>query len=85
MERAAYPVGMWTLILPRESWQRIIDTLRAKGLPYMNHHADVLEQHLDQAPADQPTVRMSMSDELYLRSVHWAAWSLGMRLPVVRG
>lgn len=37
---------MWALTLPRETWQAFIDSLRAKGLPYMLHHADVLEQRV---------------------------------------
>jgi hypothetical protein len=75
---------MWTLTLPRETWPRIIDALRAKGLPYVVAHADVLQQRVDQAPADRDRVRLSLRDDLYWRSVYWAAWSLGMKLPVVR-
>jgi hypothetical protein len=81
----AYSVGMWTLTLPRETWQRIIEALRERTIPYMLEHADILEQRLIQAPADQPTVRMSMSDDLFSRRVWWAAWRLGIRLPVTRG
>jgi hypothetical protein len=76
---------MWRLTLQRETWQAIIDTLRAKGLPYMVQHANILEQRADQAPADTPMVRLSMSDDLFSRSVWWAAWRLGIRLPVKRG
>jgi hypothetical protein len=54
-------------------------------LPYTVAHADVLQQRIDQAPADRDLVRLSLSDDLYWRSVYWAAWSLGMRLPVKPG
>jgi hypothetical protein len=85
MERAAYSGAHVDAHATEGAWQVIIDALRAKGLPYMLHHADVLEQQLDQAPADQPTVRLSLSDDLFYRSVWWASWRLGITLPAKRG
>jgi hypothetical protein len=86
MGRAGALLGrMWTLALPFETWHAIIDTLRERTIPYMLEHADILEQRVDQVSADRDLVRLSLGDELYLRSVYWAGWSLGMRLPVRRG
>jgi hypothetical protein len=68
---------MWTLDLPWETWRAIIAALARKGLPYILEHADWLESRLEQhGPAD-PTVRLSLTDDVYLGSVNWPGWNLG--------
>lgn len=75
---------MWILELPFETWRAIIDAWRAQGLPYMLEHDDILEQKLDLTPADQALVRMSLTDDVFLRSVSWACWQLGLLMPTER-
>jgi hypothetical protein len=67
--------------LPFETWRAVIDALRAKGLPYMLEHADHLERLLDQHPPDA-IVRLSLTDDVYLRSYNWARLQLGILLPL---
>jgi hypothetical protein len=38
----------------------------------MQEHADRLEQQLEQHPPDQPLVRLSLTDDAFLRSFNWA-------------
>ena len=68
--------------LPFETWRAVIDALRAKGLPYMLEHADQLERKLDEHPPDA-VVRLSLTDDVYLRSYNWArvSWGSRCRLP----
>jgi hypothetical protein len=66
--------------LPFETWRAIIDALGAKGLPSMLEHADHLERLLDQHPPDA-VVRLSLTDDVYLRSYNWARVQLGIPLP----
>jgi hypothetical protein len=73
--------AMRVIELPWEDWRDIIDALRAKGLPYMRDHADVLERQLDQHAPDQSTVRLNLTDDVYLRSFNWARLQLGIPLP----
>ena len=47
----------------------------------MREHADHLERLLDQHPPDA-TVRLSLNDDVYLRSYNWARVQLGIPLPV---
>jgi hypothetical protein len=72
---------MRVIELPWEDWRGIIDALRAKGLPYMRDHADYLERQLDQHAPDEPTVRLILTDDVYLRSFNWARLQLGIPLP----
>jgi len=72
---------MHAITLVWEDWRAVIDALRVKGLAYMLQHADHLERTLDATPTDHPTVRMSLSDDLYLRSFTWARLRLGIPLP----
>ena len=75
---------MRTIELPWETWRAIIAALRARGLPYMVEHAASLEQQLEQHPPDQPTVRLSLTDDVYLRSFNWARLELSILLPAER-
>ena len=73
---------MRTVESPWESWRAVVAVLREKGPPSMLEHADRLEQMLEQHPPDQYVVSLSMNDNLFLRSVNWARWQLGIPLPV---
>ena len=55
--------------------------LREQGLPLMLEHVDHLERLLDQHPPDA-TVRLSLTDDVFLRSSTWARVQLGIPLPV---
>jgi hypothetical protein len=65
--------------LPFETWRAVIDALRTKGLPYMLEHADHIERLLHQHPPDA-LVRLSLTDDVYLRSYNWARVQL--RIPL---
>jgi hypothetical protein len=47
----------------------------------MLEHADYLEQQLERHGPGEPTVRLSLTDDVYLRSFNWARWQLGIPLP----
>jgi len=69
------------ITLSWEDWRAVIDVLRAKGLPYMLQHADHIERLLDQHAPGEATVRLSLTDDVDLRSYTWARWQLGIPLP----
>jgi hypothetical protein len=73
---------MNTITLSWETWRGVIAVLREKVLPYMLEHADRLEQQLEWHGPDEPTVRLSLTDEVFLPSSTWARWQLGIPLPV---
>ena len=56
--------------------------LREKGIQYMLEQADAIEQQLERHGPDEPAVRLSLTDDVYLRSSNWARWQLGIPLPV---
>jgi hypothetical protein len=56
--------------------------LREKALPSMLEHADSLEQQLEQHGPGESTVRLRLTDDVFLRSSNWARWQLGIPLPV---
>jgi hypothetical protein len=64
------------------TWRAVIDVLREKTLPCMREHADYLEQQLERHGPDEPTVHLSLTDDVFLRSYNWARWQLGIPLPV---
>ena len=68
--------------LPWDTWRTVIDALRAKGLPYMVEHADHIERLLEQHEPGEPRVRLSLTDDVFLRSDNWARVQLGIPLPV---
>ncbi len=72
---------MRTIALPFETWRRIIETLRANRLDYMQVHANALEQQLDQYPPGQSTLSLSLTEDVFLRSFTWAPLELGIPLP----
>jgi hypothetical protein len=61
-----------TVELPWEAWRAVIVALREKGLPHMLEHADHIERLLEQHRPDEPTVRLSLTDAVFLRSSNWA-------------
>ena len=71
---------MIAITLPWEDWRAVIDVLRAHGLPYEVEHADLIERQLDQHAADEPTVTLSLTDDVYLRSYNGARLHLGIPL-----
>ena len=73
---------MRTIALSWETWRAIIATLRERALPYMLEHADQLEQQLERHGPDEPVVRLSLTDDVFLRSYTWARVQLGIPLPV---
>ena len=73
---------MRTIELPWETWRAVIAVLREKALPYMLEHADHIERLLEQHGPGEPTVRLSLTDDLFLRSFNWARVQLGIPLPV---
>ena len=73
---------MQTITLPWETWRAVIAALREKGLPYMLDHADYVEQNLEQHGPDEATVRLSLTDDVFLRSDNWARVQWGIPLPV---
>jgi hypothetical protein len=73
---------MRTIELPWETWRAVIAVLREKGLAYMLEHADHIERLLEQHGPDEATVRLSLTDDVFLRSSNWARVQLGIALPV---
>ncbi len=71
-----------TVERPWETWRAVIAVLREKGLPYMLEHADHIERLLEQHGPDESTVRLSLTDDVFLRSYNWARVQLGIPLPV---
>jgi hypothetical protein len=64
-----------------EDGRAVIDVLHAKGVPARLQPADHLERLLDQHAPGEATVRLSLTDDVYLRSYTWARWQLGIPLP----
>jgi hypothetical protein len=72
---------MRTIELLWETWRAVIAVLREKALPSMLEHADYLEQQLEQHGPSEATVRLSLTDDVFLRSSNWAWVQLGIPLP----
>jgi hypothetical protein len=49
-----------------------------------HRHADEREEALDQPPADQPRVRLTLRHDLIASSVHWACLALNLPHPTQR-
>ena len=73
---------MNTITLSWEDWHAVIAVLREKGLPSMLEHANVIEEQLERHGPDESTVRLSLTDDVFLRSYNWARLQLGIPLPV---
>ena len=48
----------------------------------MLEHANVIEEQLERHSPDDPTVRLNLTDDVFLRSYNWACWQLRIPLPV---
>jgi hypothetical protein len=59
-----------------------IAVLRTTGVPSMLEHANVFETQLEQHGPDESPVRLSLTDDVFLRSNNWARWQLGIPLRV---
>jgi hypothetical protein len=68
------------ITLPWERWRAVTGVLRKKGLPNLVEHADHIERLLDQHAPDEATVRLSLTDDVFLRSCSWPCWQLGNAL-----
>ena len=69
------------ITLSWEDWRAVIAVLRENPLRYRLEHADHIERLLEQHGPDEPTVRLSLTDDVYLRSYNWARVQLGIPLP----
>ena len=67
--------------LPWEDWRAVIAVLRAKALPSMREHANIIERLLERDGADEPLVTLSLTDDVSLRSSNGARLELGIPLP----
>jgi len=72
---------MNSITLSWEDWRAVIAVLRDKQLPYMREHADHIERLLEQHGPDESRVRLSLADDVYLRSYNWARVQLAIPLP----
>jgi hypothetical protein len=68
--------------LPFDRWLAIIAYRRGTQLGYAHEHADRLERMLDETPPRVSSVRLSIDDDLSLRSLTLACLGLGIGLPI---
>jgi hypothetical protein len=71
------------ITLSWESWRAVIAALREHGLAHEHEHAHHIERLLEQHRPDEPAVRLSLTDDVYLRSYNWARLELGIPLPAI--
>jgi hypothetical protein len=76
-----YPRPVNPITLSGEDWRAVIAVLRAKDLPYMREHADIIERLLERHAADEAMVTRHLTDDVYLRSFNGARLALGIPLP----
>ena len=72
---------MNTITLPWETRRAVIAALREKGIPHMLEHANVIEEQLEQHGPDEPTVQLSLTDDVFRRSSNWVRGQVGIPLP----
>jgi hypothetical protein len=70
-----------TITLTRKDGRGVISVLRETALPSRLEHVDSLE-HLERHGPGEPTVRLSLTDDVFLRSSTGSCWRLGIPLPV---
>jgi hypothetical protein len=70
---------MRAITLPWDDWRAVIAVLREKALPSMLEHADHLEQQLERHGPGESVVRLSLTDDVFLRSSNWARIRLTRR------
>jgi hypothetical protein len=61
---------MNAITLPWEIWRAVSAVLHEKGLWYMLEHANIIERRLDRHAPDEAKVRLSLIDDVYLRSAN---------------
>jgi hypothetical protein len=71
---------MFTFERPWEYWFCMIDVLRASPLDDMQQAAAFLPGKLDQTPADQELIRITLSEQAYYRGIFAASLKLGDKL-----
>jgi hypothetical protein len=71
---------MNAITLPWDNWRANSAVLHEKGLPYMLEHANIIERRLDQHAPDEAKVRLSLTDDVYLRSSNGVRLHLGIPL-----
>ena len=59
---------MRTITLPWESWRAVIAAPRTNGQPYRLEHADHIERLLERHGPNEPTLRLSLTGGVVLRS-----------------
>ena len=73
---------MTTIALVCEDGPAVIAVLRPKVLPSMLEHVTVIEEPRERHHPGKPTVWLSLTDDVFLRSDNWARWRLGIPLLV---
>ena len=68
---------MNAITLSWEDRRAVIAVLLAKQIPYMREHADHIERLLERHGPDEPTVPLSLTDDVFLRSYNWAQLERG--------
>jgi hypothetical protein len=63
---------------PSATWRAVIAVLREKAATFMLKHADSLELPLAGQGSDEPTVRLSLTDDVVQRFSNSARWRLGI-------
>jgi hypothetical protein len=72
---------MWRICWPWHTWLDVIAVLRESAVAHQREHADLIQARLDETPADVAEPSLSLSDDVVLRSVNYAAVRLGLHLP----
>jgi hypothetical protein len=72
---------MWRICWPWHDWIAVIALLRMSSEEYNRQQADMIQSRLDEIPADVVEPCLALPDDVVLRSVNWAAVTLGLRLP----
>ena len=73
---------MRKITLPWETWRPIIAILREEGVPSMLEHANAIKEQLERHGPDEAIVRLSLTDDIYLRSSTWVRGQVGIPLPL---
>lgn len=64
--------AMSTMVLSWTDWRRVIAVLRENDLPYMVHHATLIEALLEAHSPGEELVALPRTDDVSLRSDHWS-------------
>jgi hypothetical protein len=72
---------MWRICWPWHDWIAVIALLRMSTAEDNRQHADLIQSRLDAIPADVVEPCLAVPDDVVLRSVNLARWTLGLTLP----